>query len=268
MADLNETFQPAMAYVILSRITSISQLFLKPFDPAKIYCNEIAKIEAQRLKRIAINKNQTEWDMNENNTVKISCLNVQSLGKHHEDVEKDEHLKKSQILFLSETWLTSDFEGKFANFSYQYSLNRGSKGIIALSKIKPSNVTKIENDFCSVIVISYEHFEIITVYRFAERRNLTEFSETILRLVNQSKTVVIMGDINIDVISEPNNMFTTSLERNGFSLKLRKPTHILGGCIDHFYLREVSNISVKCTTTIHPIYYSDHDALCSILKFV
>ena len=39
--DLNETFQAGMVYVILSRIVSISQLYLKKFDEDKIYCNEI-----------------------------------------------------------------------------------------------------------------------------------------------------------------------------------------------------------------------------------
>ena len=34
--DLNECFGAAMAYVILSRITGVKQLFLKKFDQKKI----------------------------------------------------------------------------------------------------------------------------------------------------------------------------------------------------------------------------------------
>ena len=45
LADLNETFQAAMCYVILSRIMSIQQFVLLPFDQAKMYCNENAKME-------------------------------------------------------------------------------------------------------------------------------------------------------------------------------------------------------------------------------
>ena len=53
--DLNETFQAAMAYVILSRITSIKQLYLKEFHQKKIYCSAVAKKEAQKLRARAIN---------------------------------------------------------------------------------------------------------------------------------------------------------------------------------------------------------------------
>ena len=59
-ADLNEAFQAAMCYVILSRIMCLTQLFLLTFDPNKIYCNENAKQEAENIKRRAINKKITK----------------------------------------------------------------------------------------------------------------------------------------------------------------------------------------------------------------
>ena len=114
--DLNETFQAGMVYVILSRIVSISQLYLMKFDEDKIYCNERAKAEALRIKKLAINKLTTSWDLNENNQVKICSLNVRSLEKHYEDIENDVFLNKSQILFISETWLTSDLTEKFPEY--------------------------------------------------------------------------------------------------------------------------------------------------------
>ena len=58
-SDLNETFQAAMSYVVLSRITNIKQLYLKEFDQKKIYCNKVAKREAQMLRARAINKRET-----------------------------------------------------------------------------------------------------------------------------------------------------------------------------------------------------------------
>ena len=53
--DLNETFQAAMAYVILSRITSLEQLYMASFDEKKIYCNKDAKEESERLRKKALN---------------------------------------------------------------------------------------------------------------------------------------------------------------------------------------------------------------------
>ena len=52
-----------MCYVILSRITCLSQLYLLDFDPKKIYCNENAKKEAKSIKERALKKKITEWDL-------------------------------------------------------------------------------------------------------------------------------------------------------------------------------------------------------------
>ena len=44
-----------MAYVILSRITSLEQLYMATFDEKKIYCNKDAKDESERLRKKALN---------------------------------------------------------------------------------------------------------------------------------------------------------------------------------------------------------------------
>ena len=116
-----------MCYVILSRIVSLAQLFLFPFDETKIYCNEKAKEEAFKLKSRAINRQKTLWDSEQQNTIKISSLNVRSLNQHFEDLQNDHFLQKSGIICLTETWLTEDLEntGKY----HSYFINSGSKGI-------------------------------------------------------------------------------------------------------------------------------------------
>ena len=99
-----------MCYVILSRIVSLSQLFLFPFDESKIYCNEKAKDEAFKLKTRAINKQMELWDTEQENYIKISSLNVRSLNQHFEDLQNDQFLQKSDILCLTETWLSDYLE--------------------------------------------------------------------------------------------------------------------------------------------------------------
>ena len=58
-----------------------------------------------------------------------------------------------------------------------------------------------------------------------------------------------------------------TLENMAFRLKVRTPTHILGGAIDHLYIREKLDTTVICQMIIHPLYFSDHDAVCSLMKF-
>ena len=258
-----------MAYVILSRITSIDQLYLKPFDPRSIYCSEKAKKEALRLKGIAINKITTNWDIDEQDVVKISSLNVRSLSKHGRDIERDVYLNKSDILCLIETWLTSDLEDMFANYQHQYFINARSRGIVLLSKINPIVVTKLSTDFCSIIGASYDKFDIIAVYRFSDGGNYSECVEALIDLINMSKTTVIVGDINIDILSEPQNQFTAALTSLGFIQKVTSPTHLLGGLIDHIYVRDGDhNSGIVCDVTLHPLYFSDHDATSFRLKLL
>ena len=209
----------------------------------------------------------TNWDKEEIDIFNISCLNVRSLAKHARDIENDIFLNKSHILCLIETWLTGDPVDMFAEYDHQYFINERSRGIVLLSKIKPILVTKLSTDFCSIISASYAKFDMIAIYRFADGKNISECVDALINLINMSKTTVICGDINIDIISEPHNLFTASLMSLGFIQKVTSPTHLLGGLIDHIYVRDgddhVGNIS---DISLHPLYFSDHDGCSFRLK--
>lgn len=272
MADLNETFQPGMCYVILSRIVCLEQLFLKKFDPDKIYCNEKAKAEALRLKEISLNNVESEWDTE--TVLKISTLNVRSLEKHSDDLENDTFLNKSQILCLNETWLTNErnMTANFSNYPYKHYLNRRSKGVALLSKIEPLEICEHSGDLCSVIKATYPQFDLFCVYKFAGTGNVKDFTEVIVNMLDLSRDMVICGDMNVCVMKEPKNHFTATLERLGFVQKVTSPTHRLGGALDHMYVYSPrllncdERFGVNCSVKIHPLYFSDHDAVCLILK--
>ena len=56
------------------------------------------------------------------------------------------------------------------------------------------------------------------------------------------------------------------LEKNGFTQSVREPTHIKGRQIDHFYFKPGNIITENPTIYRYSPYYSDHDAICAILK--
>ena len=263
LADLNETFQAAMCYVILSRIMSIQQLFLLPFDQAKIYCNENAKMEAEKLKDKAINRRLTRWDIEQDDVFKISTLNVRSLQKHLEDFANDSILQKSDIICINETWLVQAMDTSFENF-HKFYINAKSKGIALFSKIKPVQIKKYEDEMASVILASYQTFDLIAVYRFSENTQLGQFTNLIHSLLNLSRTIVICGDVNVDLVKYPTNNFSQYLFGLGFIQLVNTPTHIQGGIIDHVYF--YSPQQVQCSLfKIHPLYFSDHDAVTFFL---
>ena len=123
---------------------SISQLHLHPFDEKKIYCNENAKQEAERIKGRAINKKISNWDLNEMQTFKISTLNIRSLKKHFIDLKQDHLLQKSDIICVNETWLESDPAEDLNNY-HGYFLNLNSRGNAIFCKMEPNKVHKMWN---------------------------------------------------------------------------------------------------------------------------
>ena len=265
-SDLNETFQAAMSYVVLSRITNIKQLYLKEFDQKKIYCNKVAKREAQRLRARAINKRETVWDQDRQHVVKISSLNARSLQKHYQDMQKDELIMKSDVICIQETWLESEPKTPITNLD-EYYIHGQSRGIALFTKERPIHVDKTQTDTCSTIKARFMEFDLINIYRFSDGRNISQFTAEVIPLIDARRTQIIIGDINIDLIDSLKNLFTETLRQNGFEQIIQRPTHELGGLIDHVYFYS-PNAEALCTLyKQHTVFWSEYTCQPVLLEF-
>ena len=262
--DLNETFQAAMAYVILSRVTSLDQLFLKEFDERKIYCNKEAKNEVARLEAKALNLKVTKWDEPDCGLVRFASLNTRSLLQHKEDLESDQFIMKSDIILIQETWLEYDLKNKISDFNHFY-MHGHSKGIAVLTRSLPLHHSSFQTSNCSIIKLIFQDYDILNIYRFSSNTNIQEFTSEVLPLLNNFKTQVVAGDFNIDLQKIPNNSFTKSLSNLGYQQLVTKPTHNQGGQIDHVYFHSASGDSCKLFTH-HTMFWSDHDCIAFLLN--
>ena len=61
------------------------------------------------------------------------------------------------------------------------------------------------------------------------------------------------------------NDLTRMLRRKFFKQIVTKPTTYRGNCIDHFY-HNISETAKKIEYNVHCVYYSEHGALCVMLK--
>jgi len=83
LMNLNSTFEAAQAYVMLSRIQKIDQLFIyDDFDPKKIRTSAVALKELKRLNNISYNENPSAWRKENDNTFRVSMLNCAGLKPH------------------------------------------------------------------------------------------------------------------------------------------------------------------------------------------
>jgi hypothetical protein len=242
----------------------LEQLHLLTFNPSKIYCNEEAKVEALSIKSRTLNKQFTTWNQRQRNCFKLSSLNVRSLQKHFQDLKDDDFLQQSDILCVNETWLVDDPDTKFDGFSSHY-LNKRSKGVAMFTKIVSEKVQKVHTETMSMLFARFKMFDLLSVYKFAESSRIDEFTEEVLEHVDLTRTVILIGDINIDLLKQPNNKFSKQLKDLGFVQLVKEATHISGGLLDHLYVYFPQDGHCELFK-IHPLYYSDHDAVCCIIE--
>ena len=62
------------------------------------------------------------------------------------------------------------------------------------------------------------------------------------------------------------NKLKKFLEGQGFTEVVREATHIDGGHLDHAYVLNRGGLIEDTVVQLVPKYYSDHDAVCIILK--
>ena len=77
------------------------------------------------------------------------------------------------------------------------------------------------------------------------------------------RPTIICGDFNFD--RTKHNDLTMMLSTRGFKQIVKKPTHLRGGCIDHFYHNIPEAVKKVENKLIYP-YYSDHEAVCVMIK--
>ena len=127
--DLKTVFAAAQAYVMLSRVQSIEQLFiLKSLPKDKFYADNKALEELRRLNSISLNNNPPLWEQNDENIIKVFSLNCQSLIGKITHIQEDKMVTKGHIICLSETWLLSNENSKNIEIDgYALQVNRVEK---------------------------------------------------------------------------------------------------------------------------------------------
>ena len=264
--DLQTVFEPAQAYVMLSRIQCLEQLVIvDKLVETKIKTYEIAEEELKRLERISLNRNPTPWDATcKKDTLKIASLNCAGFFPHLKDLAMDARLMKGDVIHLDETSITEEnttdnlkFEDHRINF---VNVGKG-KGIAAMIKNDLEYCREeIVEDNLQIMKISFKDLDSINVYRSAGK-GLADTYDKIHETIDQSKVTLITGDFNVCLNKNPNNLVTMKLKKLGFTQLVDRCTHVEGGQIDHIYWKDLNRDWKDPKLEFYSPYYSDHDGL-------
>ena len=107
--DINSVFEAGQAYVMLSRIQCIDQLYIvKKMNSEKIKASSVALEELKRLEKISFNRNPSPWHERCDRAIKIATVNCAGLLPHLRDIRKDQKLQEANVINLLETSLPSN----------------------------------------------------------------------------------------------------------------------------------------------------------------
>ena len=255
-----------MAYVMLSRVQNISQLFILEDLPEKAFrTNSKCLSELERLTNISVNKNPPLWEKNILNNLKIAVLNCHSILDKIEHIKADRTIWFADVVCLSETWLKNDEMNEQLNLpgfsiaANSYGAERG-KGILTYFKPEVfSHQIDIKERDVQITLISSQEMDIISVYRSSSNKSLIKHLSTI---INPQRPVLICGDFNFCYKEQNQNNIAQFLKYNGFSQHVLEATHIDGGHLDQVYFKDESRRTAIDVLMYSPYYTAkDHDAL-------
>ena len=257
MIDLRKVREAAQAYVVLSRVQALSQLFIMVSVCAdKIRASAIAMDELDRMNQVAMEQKHIS-----NNSI-ISC-NIRSIKKNFKNFITASATKHAQVMCLQETWL-DPLIGKFnlleiENWKqHNNSVGRG-KGILTLYRTDFVWERDVTEERYQMTKITSNSLDIINVYRSAGTDD-TEFLEDLCGLASSGNQTLIVGDFNICFISDNSSPIFKELRNIGFKQIVKNPTHIEGHLIDLVFFRS-QDTAIFYEVKQQAQYFTDHDLI-------
>ena len=259
-------FEAGQAYVMLSRVQCIDQLYIVgELKEEKIRASLAALSELKRLQQISFNKNPTPWHRKDQNAIKIASVNCMGLLPHLRDIRKDLKIQQGDVLHFVETSLPVDvddeditingFKGRLMNIG-------NGKGIATFIRenVLSEQGESIVHQTLQITKLTIDGIDCISLYR-SSNHSINDVRETLTSLVDVEKPTLVIGDFNLCAKKNANNGITVSLVQQGFQEIIDRPTHIQGGHIDHAYwLDKEARFSMPTVEHYSP-YWTDHDAL-------
>ena len=258
--DLKSVKEAAQAYVMMSRVQCLKQLFiLNELPSSKIYPSAVANSELERLNKVACN----EEEMTKRSRTLVFSLNVRSLVKHHEDILLD-YLAKAEILAIQETWCDS-FQGNthlaIPGYHMHFESKGRGKGVATYFKDEFKVTATVNAKTHQMIKVSRNGFHVINVYcsKGANNQLLLDLDA----LTKDPETYIVVGDFNENFLCNPKPTFVRQMNAKGFIQIVDLPTHIQGGCLDHVYVKQSQ---WKLATEVNFRTYTDHAAITVMVE--
>ena len=278
VVSMNDIFQPGMAYVALSRATSLKGLHILDFNPDVIYSSQDITDALENMpsflspvSEFAFHKGLTIWHHN-----------TEGLLPHLPDIKK---MVKDDIVCFTETWFDEQmtlpasllpgytpvllsrkdaYTDDQPLFNKLSSSNRGGVGILTQPTITQDRFVFSVRCMEAVAIVIKEPFDFVlsTVYR-PPSYPLHQFMIKIGGMLNELEQLgipsIIVGDFNDNALQQGSCKVVNGFSEYGYTQLVSQPTTESGSCLDLVFVKGI-NLD-KIQVELHPTYYSFHDAI-------
>jgi hypothetical protein len=261
VADLATIFQANQAYVVLSRVQCIEQIYFTRCPSKKIYCSDVCRKKCEQIKQNSLNETSSPWGKNAT-VLKVSSINIRSLNAHIEDIKHNYLIMQSDIICVQETWVEkSEDLSKYQIEGYQLRCSTTGKGKGAGMYLKETLQAQTEiysNLSVQLVKLEHEFFDLITVY-FNSKADTEESISYIKKFINKKKKTFITGDFNTGTTQKLETL-KVQMNQFGFNMMNTDATHESGNTLDNL-ITNVTDIK-ELNMFLHSLYFTDHDAIC------
>ena len=270
-------FNAGQIYVALSRVKSLSGLYIVNFNAKAIRKSDLVDDEMTRLRDRLLQTIPPIQCLPCTSHVTIALLNVRSLVAKLPDIQADTDLMSTNVLCFCETWLSPAQPSPVVSTDHDVVLrcdrsmndHKGGAMICVSNTMQSSNTVKFVFNGIEILVtclhIADERLQVAVVYRSPSvpMRQLVQLMTRILQHVSATGLpTVILGDFNDDLLHcDHVSELQLLMSSNGYVQLVNEPTTDRVTLIDHVYF---SGNQVQIN--VCDVYYSDHDAIyCHLL---
>lgn len=252
----DKTLTPGMAYVMLSRVQDVNDVYLDDnFDFKTIKASKTALTACGELEeRCKVSEYLSlQFD--------IFYVNTRSLKKHYPDIKKDTFAQRSGILCMSETWLNGEdcppFFEKKTSVHAIYGPGKGCS--MYWEELRQSKVLKkIESDTFQMIATEFDDKWILVLLYISSNANFKDIVFSLEPILSTSKLTILLGDFNFKP-GEENQLSKLLTQKHDFCQLVTEPTHLGGNIIDHCYVQK--GFTDKLEVSSQSTFYTDHSCL-------
>uniref|UniRef100_A0AAZ1X1W6 ATP-dependent DNA helicase n=1 Tax=Oreochromis aureus TaxID=47969 RepID=A0AAZ1X1W6_OREAU len=292
VVSMKNIFEPGMAYVALSRVTSLSGLYLQDLDEKKIYANPEVTAALQTMRQASVEEMmpllQVRETANRPDTLTLIHHNTEGLPSHISDIKSHHEMCLADVLCLTESHLQGSFVAdslhldgytmfkrnrhvSYTNFPHMASRSGGGVVVYLRNHFQVQvkqylhNVTDLE--FLVLKVQSPFPALIAVVYRPPDY-SLTPFMQNLVSLLDSLEImdchpIIVCGDFNENQLQSGRKQILEQFQSRGYSQLITSATTDKNTLLDLIFISQPQH---SLHSGVLRTYYSYHNPVFCVLS--